>query len=449
MIEKIRIEKIVYPGKALGRGEDGIATFVEGALPDEVVEVDILKKKRTFKEAKLKNVVEHSVCRVSPACTSFGNCGGCSFQHTDYRHQLEIKQGYVQELLTPLGIEAAPIIGSPREWGYRNKMEFSFFQKGERIDLGLHAKGQFNAYFGVPPCFICDKDFLLAVEKVLEFANASGLRVYDKRAHEGFFRHLVLRKGVCTGELMVNIVTNRDSVTPDFFAPLIEALKDRVTSLYWTVNSSKSDAVCAEELHLLHGKEAIHEKLSVGGRDFAFIISPFSFFQTNTLGTEKLYSTVLELLRPGSGDSVLDLYCGTGTIGIVIAPHVKEVTGVEQVSSAIANAGINARENGIANIAFAEGTVEKWLVKGAVPAFNGLVVDPPRCGLSNKVIDFIVSSSPEKIVYVSCNPSTLARDLKELSSRGPYRIERAVPVDMFPQTFHVEVVVSLAKTPPL
>jgi len=183
----------------------------------------------------------------------------------------------------------------------------------------------------------------------------------------------------------------------------------------------------------------------IKGRVYTFVISPFSFFQTNTLGAEKLYETVVDLLNGGKEDRVLDLYCGTGTIGMVLAPYVKEVLGVEQLPDAIENAEVNKKRNGIENVSFETGTVEKWIKHGAKPDVNCLVLDPPRSGVSNRVIDFIEQSQPERIVYVSCNPATLARDLKGITEKVSYRIERVVPLDMFPQTYHVEVVVSLRR----
>ena len=223
------------------------------------------------------------------------------------------------------------------------------------------------------------------------------------------------------------------------------ALRDKITSFYLTINGSVSDAVRAEEVRLLYGAPTIEESLEVKGRRYVFSISPFSFFQTNTLGTEKLYETVIELGNFKDTDSVLDLYCGTGTIGIVIAPHVKNVLGVEQVDQAVENALVNKEINKVANISFEAGTLEKW-VKGMVPTdFSVIVLDPPRGGLSSKVIDFVVKCLPEKIVYVSCNPATLARDLAEIALKGGYRAVKIVPVDMFPQTYHIETVVLLEK----
>ena len=443
---KIKIEKIVYPGKALGRGEDGIAVFTEGALAGETIEADITKSKKSFREAKLASILEPSTLRIEPACPSFTKCGGCTFQHVSYANQLEIKRIYLNELLAeawPAGVELMP---SPEEWGYRNKMEFSFFDEGKGLMAGLHRKGEFNRYFPVPPCLIADKDLVPVLETVLEFAKASGLACYDKRDHSGFYRHLVLRKAKGSGQVLVNLVTNaRDGINPEYFGPLIENLKSATTSFYWSINSSVSDAVLADRLILLSGAETIDEKITVRGREYSFLVSPFSFFQTNTKGAEKLYELALDFLSPRLTDTVLDLYCGTGTIGITAAPFVKEVFGVEQVEAAVKDAEKNKLRNKIENISFASGSVEKWVKEAEKPHFNAVILDPPRGGISTKVVKYIAELLPEKLVYVSCNPATLARDLKLFKDGPGYEPVNVAAVDMFPQTYHVETVVLLEK----
>ncbi|MCB4791223.1 MAG: 23S rRNA (uracil(1939)-C(5))-methyltransferase RlmD [Elusimicrobia bacterium] len=441
---EIVIEKIVYPGNALGRGSDGIATFVEGALVGEVVEVEVFKNKKTFKEARLLNIIKPSPLRIIAKCPSYGVCGGCSFQHVGYEDQVKIKEENVKELIQLFNVPMEPIIKSPEQWGYRNKMEFSYANDKNGLLLGLHKKKQFNQYCSVPPCFIADPDMMKVVKQAVDFSVNSDQISYDKRTHEGVYRHFVIRKAKHTGQILVNIVTNKVSgIDESFFSKLIEELKDKVTSIYWTINSSVSDAVKADKLILLQGKKAIEEKLVVNNKEYSFLISPFSFFQTNTFGTEKLYQTVFELMECKVTDSVLDLYCGTGTIGLVLAPYVKNVYGIDSNEAAILDASLNSKNNGIKNIDFKPVIVEKWVKENAMPFFNALVVDPPRNGLSGKVLDFIIDKKPEKIVYVSCNPSTLARDLNDLTKKSCYKIKRIVPLDMFPQTFHIETVVSL------
>ncbi len=442
---KIRIEKIVYPGKALGRGEDGIATFTDEGLPHELVDVTFTKRKKSFQEGMVTEIIEVSPERIKARCPHFGICGGCALQHTTYENQLKIKQTYVAELLAQLpDLKLAPIIASPEPWGYRNKMEFSFFEKDGQVYAGLHQKGQFNRYLAIPPCYISDSDFLPILEMVTKFVQKSKLPAYDAKSHIGFYRHVVLRKAKRTNEILLNLVTtHQDDITKDFFKPLIKELKDKITSFYWTENSKISDAVAADALHLLTGKAYIIEEMHIKEKTFSFQISPFSFFQTNSLGAELLYGQVLEYLKPEKKDTVLDLYCGTGTIGLTVAPFVQQVFGVEQIAAAIENAKENKICNKIENITFEVATVEEWIRQKNWPSFNALILDPPRNGLSLHVIEFIERTLPAKLVYVSCNPSTLARDLALLAKT--YKAVEGVAVDMFPQTYHVETVVRLQK----
>ena len=435
--EILSISKIVFPGKGLARGADGVAVFVEGVLPGETADVFIYKNKKKYKEGRAVEIIEKSDKRINPRCPSFGECGGCTFGHTGYDYQLELKNAYVKESLYGYEDKLEPIVRGDDEWGYRNKMEFSFFEEDSNIFVGLHKKGRFNSFVKIPPCYICDESFSKVIDIVIKFSKKMNYKVYDKKTNLGFLRHLVIRKGKNTNELLVNLVTNIDSsVNKKTFAPLIGSLKGMVTSFYWTENSRVSDAVIPEKLTLFHGKDMIREELNVCGKNFNFSISPFSFFQTNTRATEKLYEKVIEYLEPQKTDQVLDLYCGTGSIGICIASYVKSVLGVENVQSSVENAILNKGLNGIENISFKYSFVEDWIKEEFSNEFNALIVDPPRTGLSQKAIDFINNSKFEKIVYVSCNPPTLARDLKLLN----YSPQKITPFDMFPQTYHVECV---------
>ncbi len=441
---EITIEKIVYPGKSLGRGEDGIAVFTNGGLPGERLDVKITKNKKTFKEAVIEKIIKASEIRIPPKCPLFGKCGGCSFQHTAYENQLEIKQTYLNEILSPFKTDIHAIVPSPNHWGYRNKMEFSFFDKDGIVSLGLHQKGEFDRYLSIPPCYIADEDFLGIAETVTAFANQSKLPVYNKKSHNGFYRHLVLRKAQNSGEILVNIVTNLNvHISESFFYELAQSLKNKIASFYWTINSGVSDAVLAEKIILLSGKNEIEERLKVKNRPYSFLISPFSFFQTNTLACEKLYDQVIDCFSPEKKDSVLDLYCGTGTIAVILAPYVSEVLGVDENEEAIKNADINAKNNKIENSSFVSMPVEKWIKESDPKKYNSIVVDPPRSGLTQKVISFILGGNFKKVVYVSCNPATLARDLNLLIEGGNFKIEKIIPVDMFPQTYHIETVTLL------
>lgn len=454
-IIKVKAEKIVFPGNVLCRCEDGIALFTEGLLPGEEAEVFVTRDKKSYREAKLEKILTKSPLRIEPKCPAFGKCGGCSFEHTEYKNQIQFKTDCVKELLNFLDIEISQAKQSPVQWNYRNKMEFSFYneplnsstvQPFNRLSLGLHCKGSFYKYSEVPPCYIAHEDIIKACEIVKEFAIKTGLKAYNNKSHEGCFRHLVLRKGVNTGDLLVNIVTNKqEDINKNFFDSVVNRLSSFCSSIYWTENSKFSDAVNAESITLLYGNENITETLTVADKNFKFSIAPFSFFQTNTKATEVLYNTVIELLQPDKQDTLLDMYCGTGAIGICLSPHVKSVVGVEQVEESIESAKHNAKINNIKNIEFFAQPAQDW-VKQNDKKFDSVIIDPPRAGLFETVIEHILFLNPKKIVYVSCNPSTLARDLKLITKDEKYKVIKVCPVDMFPQTYHVETVVLITRT---
>ncbi|MDR2399910.1 MAG: 23S rRNA (uracil(1939)-C(5))-methyltransferase RlmD [Endomicrobium sp.] len=443
-------EKIVFPGRSLCRCDDAIALFTEGLLPKEQADVLVMRDKKSFREGLVKKITSKSSERTSPLCPSFGICGGCSFQNTSYENQVKYKQQYVCELLKFADIKISQILTSPNMWFYRNKMEFSFFNSSNNnlvdgdfeVDLGLHRRGSFNRYISLPPCFIADKDFLRAAEIVKDFANKNNISVYNNKTHEGFFRHLVLRKATNNNQFLINIVTNSPDQEQSFPASLVKELSEFADSIYWTINGRKSDAVVSDKTILVYGNPFITEKLSVGGKDYFFNISPFSFFQTNSKVTEILYNEVLRLLNPSKEDVLLDLYCGTGTIGISMAHYVKKVVGIEQIEQAIENAKENAVVNNVFNAEFHAITAEQWVSENELK-FDVIVVDPPREGLTKDVLDFLLNSNAKKIVYVSCNPSSLARDLQIIIERDIYIVKAIVPVDMFPQTYHAETIVLL------
>ncbi|MDR2709629.1 MAG: 23S rRNA (uracil(1939)-C(5))-methyltransferase RlmD [Elusimicrobiota bacterium] len=438
----VKAEKIVFGAKTLCRCEDGLALFCEGLLPDETAEVLVTKDKKSFREGLLENILSASPKRIQPKCDLFGSCGGCSFEYTNYENQLFFKQTYLQELLSQLNIEVLPIKESPAIWNYRNKMEFSFFNNCGKTDLGLHQKESFNKYVSVKKCLICEEVFGDILEAVRNFAQENNLSAYDNKTHIGFLRHLVLRKAQNNNQVLVNIVTAPDPKAEILMQKLQKILSVYADCIFWTQNGKISDAVKVDKICALTQKEYIIEKLKIAGKEYNFAISPLSFFQTNSRATEILYSAILELLAPTKNDIVLDLFCGTGAIGITIAQKVKQVFGVEINPQAIENAKQNAKLNNISNIAFECADIQKW-AKNANINFTSIVVDPPRAGLSGDTIKFLLKSNAEKIIYVSCNPSTLTRDLKDFISI--YKIKKIVPVDMFAQTFHVECIALLEK----
>jgi 23S rRNA (uracil-5-)-methyltransferase RumA len=435
-------EKIVFPGRSLCRCEDGLVLFTEWLLPAESAEVLVVRDKKTYREGILKKITLKSKDRIDPKCSCFGVCGGCCFQNISYENQLSLKQEYLKELLSFTGLTVSNILPSPLQWHYRNKMQLSFFNNNDTVDLGLHKKGSFNKYISVPCCFIADADFVKVIDSVKTFAKKTKLLAYDNKKHEGFFRHLVLRKAQNNGQLLVNIVTNELKTNQDILNPIVEELSMFVDALYWTINSKKSDDINLDKLVLLYGSPLIREKLNVGNKDFYFNISPFSFFQTNSKATEVLYNQVLRLLKPSKNDILLDLYCGTGAIGLSMAYSVKEVVGIDLLAQAIENAKENLIINNITNAHFFVSSCQDW-VNTTKYKFDLIVVDPPRTGLTENVIDFLLFSKVKKIVYVSCNPSTLARDLQIILESSKYRLTEIVPVDIFAHTSHVEVVVAL------
>ncbi|GHT08109.1 23S rRNA (uracil-5-)-methyltransferase RumA [Endomicrobiia bacterium] len=441
-IINVSAEKIVFPGRSLCRCSDGIVLFSEGLLPGEAADVLVIKEKKIFREALLKNITSKSAERIEPLCPSFGFCGGCSFQNISYESQIKYKQEYISELLNFAGVKISKILISPQIWHYRNKMEFSFFNNKGIVDLGLHCKGMFNRYVSVPPCFIADKGFLQVVETVKRFANGNNFSVYNNKTHEGFFRHLVLRKAGNNNQFLINVITNVVDCESVFLEPLIKELSEFSCSIYWTSNGRKSDAVLADRLTLMCGKPFITERLNIGGKDYFFDISPFSFFQTNSKATEILYTEILRLLNPSKYTVLLDLYCGTGAIGISMAHNVKRVIGVECIGQAIDNAKENALANNVFNAEFYASDAEDW-IKENKSCFDAVVVDPPRSGLTKDIIKFLLESKAKRIIYVSCNPSTLARDLQLITENSKCKIKEIIPVDMFPQTYHIETVVLL------
>ncbi|MDR2772858.1 MAG: 23S rRNA (uracil(1939)-C(5))-methyltransferase RlmD [Elusimicrobiota bacterium] len=437
-------EKIVFPGRSLCRCEDGIALFTEGLLAGEKAKVLVIKDKKSFREGIVKEITKSSDERIEPACPLFGKCGGCSFQNTSYANQAKLKYEYVSEVLQNVGTPIKPLLESPQIWRYRNKMEFSFFENEGKVDIGLHRKGSFDRYVSINDCLISGELFSKAVNAVRDYANQKGLSAYNNKTHEGFLRHLVLRQAQNNNQFLINISTAPSLPAYDdvegIMNGLADCLKGFADGICWTKNGKKGDAVSNDDISILYGKDEIREKLNIDGKDYFFKISPASFFQTNSKGTELLYNSALTLLSPKQSDVLLDLYCGTGTISISMSPKVKKVIGVEISHQAVDDANGNAAINSISNIDFVSASAQDW-VKGFKEKFDDVVLDPPRAGLTNEVIRFLLTTLPAQILYISCNPSTLSRDLILL--KDSYEIETIIPIDMFPQTYHIETITLL------
>ncbi len=384
--------------------------------------------------------------RTQPECPHFAECGGCAYQDVPYEEQLEAKREYMAGLLKQNGLPLDVYEGikpSPEIFEYRNKMEFSFgdYRKGGELTLGLHKRGRFMDILSTEKCRIVDEDFDAIVAAAQEYFRNAGLTHYNRRTHEGYLRFLVVRKGKNTGEILINLVT---SSRPDAdlcgFTELMKSLKlsGKLMGVLHTVSDNPSDAVMPQSTETLFGRDYIYDKIL----DLTFKISPFSFFQTNSHGAEVLYDTIKEYAGDIKDKSILDLYCGTGTIGMTLAGEAGEVTGIEIVEEAVQAAKENAQINDISNCRFFAGDAGGVLNEIEVRP-DIVVVDPPRPGIGAKTAEKVIGLAAEKIVYVSCNPVSLMNDLKLLKNN--YSINKMVNIDMFPHTSHTECVCLLER----
>lgn len=443
-----KVSEVLFPNKGIVTCEDGDAV-VKNVIPGQTVELVAGRKHSGLCEGRLVSIIEKSELEDSSnCCPHFGVCGGCTYQSMSYHNQLELKREQVLKLLKPVSdsFEFEGIIGSPRECEYRNKMEFSFGDEcmGGDLALGMHRKGSFYDILNVPECHIVDEDYRKVLVATLDFFKGEGLPFYHKMRHTGFLRHLLVRKGLKTGEMMVDIVTTTQ-IEYDF-ARYTETLKSlqldgELVSILHTENDSLSDVVCNDRTVILHGRDYIYDEL-LGLR---FKITPFSFFQTNTFGAEVLYSKVAEYSGNCDNKVIFDLYSGTGTIAQILASKATgaRVVGVEIVEEAVEAAKINAAENGIENCDFICGDVLK-VVGDLTEKPDFIILDPPRDGIHPKAIGKIIDFGVDHIVYVSCKPTSLARDMEILIAHG-YEPQKACVVDMFPATANAETVMLFSK----
>ena len=420
---------------------------MKGGITGQKVKA-IVKKARSEKaEVKLLEVVENSPIETEETCAHFGQCGGCSILSVPYEKQLEIKAEQVLKLFEEQdisGFEFLGIEGSPDERVYRNKMEYTFGDevKGGPLTLGMHKKGRHLDIITVDDCRLVDEDFIKVLTSTVEYFEQKNLPYYRINSHQGFLRNLVVRKGVNTNQLMVNIVTTtQEDFDMTEYKDMILNLgtKAEVVSILHTINDGLADAVNCDELRVLHGRDYI-EEVVLGLR---FKISPFSFFQTNTKGAEKLYTIAREFVGDHEGKVLFDLYSGTGTIGQVMASAAKQVYGIELIEEAVVAANQNAKLNGLDNCEFIAGDVAK-VVKNLEAKPDLIVVDPPRPGVHKDAIRDISGFGANEIVYISCNPRTLVLDLKGFEAYG-YKVEKVKLMDMFPNTPHVETFCLLSR----
>ncbi|BBF41592.1 RNA methyltransferase, TrmA family [Lachnospiraceae bacterium KM106-2] len=440
------VEQFDFPNKGIVFLEEG-KVIVKNALPGQKVRFLINKARKGKFEARLLEVIDRSPMETRQApCKDFGACGGCTFQSMPYETQLELKKNQVKKLIDGVcdDYEFEGIKGSPVEFAYRNKMEFSFGDevKDGPLALGLHKKGSFHDIVTADTCQIVDEDYNKILTCVLTYFQERGVGFYKKMRHEGFLRHLLVRRAVKTGETLISLVTSSQEemdLTELKDALLALELSGKVVGILHVINDSLADVVRSDRTEILYGQDYFYEELL----GLKFKISTFSFFQTNSLGAEVLYSTAREYVGETKDKLIFDLYSGTGTIAQILAPVAKKVIGVEIVEEAVEAAKENAALNGLTNCEFIAGDVLK-VIDTIEEKPDLIVLDPPRDGINPKALTKIIDYGVDRLVYISCKPTSLARDLVMLQERG-YKVEKVCAVDMFPQTVHVETVCLLKK----
>ncbi len=475
------IERVDFPNKGILMAEEGREVVVKNGIQGQKVSAAVNKVRKGKCEGRLLEVLEKSPLELEEAgCVHAGSCGGCTYQSLPYEEQLAMKEAQVKKLMDDAILPHQPsyeflgIRESPRRAAYRNKMEFSFgdTHKDGPLALGMHKRGSFYDIVNVPECQIVDEDFRKILRVTLDYFKEREIPYYHKLSHSGYLRHLLVRKAAKTGEILTDLVTTtqdawipaagsgwRDHADMEWEEALLSGWRDallsvtyegKLTGILHTKNDRVADVVCNEGTEILFGQDYFYEEL-LGLR---FQITPFSFFQTNSLGAEVLYTTAREFIgdalgadgTSADGKVVFDLYSGTGTIAQMLAPVAKKVIGVEIVAEAVDAARENAKLNGLGNCEFIAGDVLK-VIDEIEDKPDYIVLDPPRDGIHPKALEKIVRYGVPQMVYISCKPTSLARDLETLLARG-YAVEKVCCVDMFPATYHVETVVKLVRKTP-
>lgn len=457
VISAIRLEKYAAEGKSVALMEDGKTLFVTGGIPGDVVQALVLKKKKSFAEGKILTILQPSEDRIEPFCADFGVCGGCKWQMLTYEKQLLYKRQQVVDQLTRIGQvvlpEVAPVLACEKQRFYRNKLDFTFSElsyltreemaldeKPERKPaLGFHAPGMFDKVVDIEKCWLQEEPTNRIKNLIRHWALEKRLPFYNSRTKEGWLRNLIIRM-TTLGEVMVNLIVREErSELREAMELLLEAVPE-ITSLHYTINPKWNDTIYDLPVVTYAGKGSIEEKLG----DFRYKISPKSFFQTNSYQAEKLYEVVRSFAGLTGKEVVYDLYCGTGSIGIFLSRNASKIIGIETVVDAVKDAKENAALNGLENCAFYAGDVsdiatDSFFEQHGRP--DVVITDPPRPGMSEKLVKQLLSMRVPKVVYVSCNPATQARDLQWMDD--VYEVQRLQPVDMFPQTHHIENVALL------
>jgi 23S rRNA (uracil1939-C5)-methyltransferase len=451
----LRVEKLAFGGKGISR-LDNYVVFVDKTLPGDLVKARIYQRKENYAQARVLELLESSLLRQQAPCPYFGWCGGCTWQNLAYAEQLKIKKDHVRESLQQIAglteFEIMETLPSPHIWGYRNKMEFSFSDRRwmlpEEVEknvtdnyfaLGLHIPGTFDKILDVNNCLLQSESANQVLQIIRRFALDNGLSPYGIHSQQGYLRFLVLRQSHFSAEMMVNIVTFTKE--PEKLIPLAELIRKNVpevSSVINTINRKKAQIAFGEEEIVLSGKNHINDKIE----DFIFNISANSFFQTNTAQAERLYATIMEYAALEGDEIVWDLYAGTGTISLFLARKSRQVYAFELVESAVMDGIQNARRHNIKNIQFIAGDLLHNFLQVKQSA-RIIILDPPRSGIHPKVCQYLLNCGAARLIYVSCNPTTMARDIQILSQE--YQLIRVQPVDMFPHTYHIESVSILEK----
>lgn len=419
---------------------NGFVLFIPWTLPGDIISARIKQLKASFGFAELNQIEEPSPHRVSPLCPVFSKCGGCTLQNLIYKQQLLLKENFLRESMKRIAgidlssVDILPTVSSPEIWYYRNKMEFVFGESDGATILGLHRRGSYKEYVDIKECFIFSKSASKIMEIVRNFVRETGLSVYNPVTNRGFLRHLVMREAKSTGEMLLNLVTDYEEMD---IKTLVNLMPESVTAFLWTINTKRADAVIPEKSRSIKGTSRIVEQIG----DVNFYITPYSFIQPNPYCASLLYERIRELAGPQADETVLDLYCGSGGIGLSLSRYVQQVFGIDSSSSSIESAEMNARLNRFSNLKFITGDIRRVLYqrKGWRGKLNSAIIDPPRDGMSGRAIMHLINLKIPKLVYVSCNPSTLARDTALLLKNG-YRLESIQLIDMFPHTYHIEVI---------
>lgn len=445
-IIEFEVDKMEFGGTSVTKIENRDVSM-KGGITGQRVKAIVQKTKSGKADVKMMELLENSPIETQTPCKHFNQCGGCSILSVPYEKQLEIKERQVLDLFLQqdlIGFEFLGIQGSPLNKLYRNKMEYTFGDevKGGPLTLGLHKKGRHIDILTVDGCFLVDNDFISVLTSTVKYFDEKELPYYRTMSHQGYLRNLVVRKGINTNELMVNIVTSSqiDFDMAEYKEMLLNLeLEAELVSILHTINDGLADAVQCDELRVLHGRDYITDEVL----GLKFKISPFSFFQTNTKGAEVLYSIARDFIGDHSDKVIFDLYSGTGTIGQVMAGKAKKVYGIEIIEEAVKAANENAKLNGLSNCEFIAGDVGKT-VKNLKDKPDLIIVDPPRPGVHKDAVRDIAGFGAKEIVYISCNPRTLVLDLVEFKKYG-YEVEKVKCMDMFPNTPHCETVVKMQR----